>query len=635
MISAMNQPPQVIVVGGGHAGAEAAAAAARMGVSTILLTMTRGAIGRMSCNPAMGGIAKGQIIREIDALGGLMGLATDAGGIQFRVLNRRKGPAVWAPRAQCDRGLYAEALTRLLDQTPNLTILEGLVEDLLVQPCPVDDRPAVRGVRLADGREIPARAVVLTTGTFLRGVLHTGEQTCRGGRLGEPAADALSGALERLGLRLARLKTGTPPRVARDSVDYSVLEEQPGDERPTPFSFLNERLTQPQVPCWITYTNERTHELIRASLHRAPLYTGQITSTGPRYCPSIETKIVRFADKARHQLFLEPEGYDSDRLYCNGISTSLPPDVQEQMVRSIVGLEKARIVQMGYAIEYDYVPPQQTLPTLESKLVKNLFLAGQINGTSGYEEAAGQGLLAGVNAAAQVLERPPLVLRRDQAYIGVMIDDLVTKGTVEPYRMFTSRAEFRLLLRSDNADARLTPIGREFGLVDDRRWERFRHKAELIQALTTWATSEPNIGKQVTEWWEQTDGETAPWPGSPLRRGFLNALRDHALHSPSPALVEEAMLAAGILLKYDGYIRRQEREVERFRRMEVRSIPETFDFAKIRQLRLEAREKLAQVRPRTVGQAQRIDGISPADIAVLLLHLELMHRGSGRNPVSS
>ncbi len=632
----MPERSSVIVVGGGHAGAEAAAAAARMGVPTVLITMTQAAIGRMSCNPAMGGIAKGQIIREIDALGGLMGLATDAGGIQFRVLNRRKGPAVWAPRAQCDRRLYAEAVTHLLDQTPNLTIIEGLVEDLLVRPRREEDRPAVCGVRLADGREIPAGAVVLTTGTFLRGVLHTGEQTCRGGRLGEPAADALSGSLERLGLRLARLKTGTPPRVARDSVDYAALEEQPGDEQPTPFSFLNDRLTQPQVSCWITYTNERTHELIRSSLHRAPLYTGQITSTGPRYCPSIETKVVRFADKSRHQLFLEPEGYDSDRLYCNGISTSLPPDVQEEMVRSIAGLEQARIVQMGYAIEYDYVPPQQTLPTLESKPAANLFLAGQINGTSGYEEAAGQGVVAGANAAALVLGRPPLVLRRDQGYIGVMIDDLVTKGTTEPYRMFTSRAEFRLLLRSDNADARLTPIGREFGLVDDRRWERFRQKSALIQSLTNWAKSDSRIGKQVTEWWEQTDGAAAPPPGSPLREGFLDALRDHALPLLPPALLEEAMLAAGILLKYDGYIRRQEREVERLRRMEVRSIPESFDFAKIHQLRLEAREKLAQVRPRTIGQAQRIDGISPADIAVVLLHLELMHRtASGCRSVTS
>lgn len=630
MMFAMSERLQIVVVGGGHAGAEAAAAAARIGVPTVLVTMERAAIGRMSCNPAMGGIAKGQMIREIDALGGLMGLATDIGGIQFRVLNRRKGPAVWAPRAQCDRRLYAEAIIRLLDQTPNLTIIEGLVEDLLVQPSVAGDRPTVRGVRLGDGREIPCRSVILTTGTFLRGVLHTGENTTRGGRLGEPAADALSGSLERLGLQLARLKTGTPPRVARDSVDYSVLEEQPGDEVPAPFSFMNDRLVQPQVSCWITYTSPRTHDLIRESLHRAPLYTGQITSTGPRYCPSIETKIIRFADKARHQLFLEPEGYDSDRLYCNGISTSLPPDVQERMVRSIVGLEKAVIIQMGYAIEYDFVPPQQTLPTLECKQVAGLFLAGQINGTSGYEEAAGQGLVAGANAAARVLERPPLVLRRDQGYIGVMIDDLVTKGTIEPYRMFTSRAEYRLLLRSDNADARLTPVGRELGSVDDRRWERYRRKAALVGAFTAWARSRPQIGGHVAEWWGRTGGETGPVDGDLLREGFLGVLGRRGEEMPPAELLDEAVLAAGIVLKYDGYIRRQEREVERSRRMEDRRIPEELDFAGIRQLRLEAREKLALIRPRTVGQAQRIAGISPADIAVVLLHLELAHRTTGR-----
>jgi tRNA uridine 5-carboxymethylaminomethyl modification enzyme len=647
----------IIVVGGGHAGAEAAWAAARMGLPTVLITMSRSAIGRMSCNPAMGGIAKGQMIREVDALGGALGLATDIGGIHFRILNRRKGPAVQAPRAQCDRALYATAVQNLLDGTPNLTIIEGLVEDIEVEtpPCLLGSRHATRrcgagvlpvaentgetpvprgrvtAVRLADGRTIRCRAIVLTTGTFLRGLMHCGDRQTEGGRLGEPSAIGLSGALRRLGFDLGRLKTGTPPRVARDSVDYAHLEEQPPDPDPVPFSFLNERITQPQVSCWITYTNDRTHDLIRANLHRAPMYSGQITSTGPRYCPSIETKIVRFADKTRHQVFLEPEGYDSDRLYCNGISTSLPADVQEQMVRTIEGLERARIVQPGYAVEYDFVPPRQTQATLESKRIAGLFLAGQINGTSGYEEAAGQGVVAGINAACCVQGREPLVLGRDQAYIGVMIDDLVTKGTIEPYRMFTSRAEYRLILRGDNADARLTPIGRRFGLVDDIRWARFCNKQAAIKAFLAWAGTQHCDGRRLSEWpaldigcqglahAEEHEACLVEWAA--WKRALPADLR-----ACGDGLLNEAIAAARIAVKYEGYVRRQEVEVERFRRMESRMIPDGFDFAGIVQLRLEAREKLAVVAPRSIGQARRIDGISPADIAVVLLHLESRRR---------
>jgi len=614
----MSHPSEIVVIGGGHAGAEAAWAAARLGVPTTLVTMDQAAIGQMSCNPAMGGIAKGQMIREIDALGGLMGLATDVGGIQFRILNRRKGPAVWAPRTQCDRRLYAAALQEMLAATPNLSIIEGTADGIEVDSPAGSHRPTVRAVRLVDGRALLCRSVVVTTGTFLRAVMHTGEHKTEGGRIGEDSAVGLSAALEGLGLELGRLKTGTPPRVARDSVDDRRLEEQPADDVPVPFSFMNDEITQPQAPCWITYTNQQTHDLIRANLHRAPLYTGQINSTGPRYCPSIEDKVVRFADKPRHQLFLEPEGYESDRIYCNGISTSLPADVQIAMVRSIEGLERAEIVQMGYAIEYDYVPPQQTRATLESKKVRSLYLAGQINGTSGYEEAAGQGVVAGINAARHVLGGEPLVFGRDQAYIGVMIDDLVTKGTIEPYRMFTSRAEYRLLLRSDNADVRLTPIGREVGLVDDARWQRYCWKQAAIKAFLSWTDAERRDGRRLSDWLCRSDvekGADVDW------HGWKQAL-PASLQACGEALLDEAMAAAKIGAKYEGYIQRQQREVERFRRMESRRIPDDFDFTAIRQLRLEAREKLASIGPRSVGQAHRIDGISPADIAVVMIYLE-------------
>ncbi|QDV90204.1 tRNA uridine 5-carboxymethylaminomethyl modification enzyme MnmG [Phycisphaerae bacterium RAS2] len=644
-MSPMDRRFEIIVIGGGHAGAEAAWAAARLGIPTAMITMQREAIGRMSCNPAIGGIGKGQMVREIDALGGLMGLATDRAGIQFRMLNRRKGPAVWAPRAQCDRDLYAAAVQELLALTPNLDIIEGTIEAIETtdtSPSPEANggvaSKSVKAVRLTDGRVLACRCVIVTTGTFLRALMHTGKAKAEGGRIGEGSAVGLSACLREMELELGRLKTGTPPRIARDSVDYTVLEEQPGDNPPEPFSFLTDRIDQRQVSCWITYTGAPAHELIRANLHRAPMYTGQIESRGPRYCPSIEDKVVRFADKDRHQIFLEPEGYESDRIYCNGISTSLPVDVQECVVRSIVGLERARILQWGYAVEYDFVPPHQIDATLQAKNVAGLYLAGQINGTSGYEEAAGQGLLAGINAARRVLGREPVVLQRDQAYIGVMIDDLVTRGVIEPYRMFTSRAEYRLLLRSDNADARLTALGREIGLVDDARWARFTAKRDAITAIRSWSERTVIDGVPLSRWLARTDGESVervPWrawrfdgsgrDSSGGGLGTLPALPDD-LAGVCGRLLDEAFESAAIEAKYGGYVRRQLREVERFRKMESRRIPDGLDYHTIRQLRFEARERLSSINPRSIGQAQRISGINPADIAVLLLHLESARR---------
>jgi len=608
---------EIVVIGGGHAGAEAAWAAARMGVPTALVTTDRAAIGRMSCNPAIGGIGKGQMVREIDALGGLMGLATDEAGIQFRMLNRSKGPAVQAPRAQCDRGLYAAAVQRLLAETPNLTIIESAV-DIIENEQDADGRSRVTAVRLADGRRLACRCAIITTGTFLRALMHTGESQTPGGRVGEATSGGISATLESLGFELGRLKTGTPPRIARDTIDYDRLEIQPGDAAPAPFSFMNERIDQRQVCCWITYTSGDVHDLIRGNLHRAPMYSGQIQSTGPRYCPSIEDKVVKFADKERHQIFLEPEGYDSDRIYCNGISTSLPADVQSGVVRRIAGLERARIVQMGYAVEYDFVPPHQTLATLETKRVSGLYLAGQINGTSGYEEAAGQGLVAGVNAALACMGREPLVMRRDQSYIAVMIDDLVTQGTIEPYRMFTSRAEYRLLLRSDNADARLTPLGRELGLVDDVRWARFDLKQRAAADCDRWLNNTRLDGDTLAHWLTRTDAGGRD-------RVHLSEWRAQiggAVPGIGDSLANEAAESALIAIRYGGYIERQQREVDKFVRLESRRIPDNFDYRGIRELRAEARERFCSVAPRSVGQARRISGISPADISILMLYLE-------------
>jgi len=599
---------EVLVIGGGHAGVEAAHAAARLGARTALVTMDLGAIARMSCNPAIGGLGKGQIVREVDALGGLMGLAADAAGIQFRLLNRSKGPAVQAPRAQADGQLYTAVVRHLLDDAPNLTLVQGAAEEVLTRPA--GRGLQVTGVRLADGRRFDTRAVVITAGTFLRGLMHCGPRKTEGGRVGEPSAVGLSKCLRNLGLKLARLKTGTPPRLHRDTVDFDALPEQPGDEQPVPFSFLTEGIDRPQICCWITHTNTATHEIIRANLHQAPMYSGQIRSRGPRYCPSIEDKVVRFADKPRHQIFLEPEGRDNERIYCNGISTSLPAEVQEQLVHSIVGLGRARILQHGYAIEYDYLPTDQIDVSLQTKRVAGLFLAGQVNGTSGYEEAAGQGLVAGTNAVGMLQQTAPLVLGRDQAYVGVMIDDLVTRPPDEPYRMFTSRAEYRMTLRCDNADIRLTPLGRRIGLVDDRRWagyERIRRQMDQAEALLASV---------------RRDGVPV---GDLLRRPEVTLAE---LIAAEPALASLGGLAPRVLdrveigVKYAGYVRRQQRQVERFRSLEDKPIPANFDFASVPGLRLEAREKFVAIGPRCLGQASRITGISPADITVLWVALQ-------------
>jgi tRNA uridine 5-carboxymethylaminomethyl modification enzyme len=613
----------IIVVGGGHAGIEAAWLAARMGASVAMVTMQREAIGRMSCNPAIGGIGKGQMVREIDALGGLMGLATDRAGVQFRMLNRGKGPAVWAPRAQCDRNLYPRVVQELLGAAHNLEILEGSVESIetsFAHPAERHGNGAgechengtasrrVQGVTLADGRRLKAGAVILTTGTFLRGLMHCGSDRAEGGRIGEAAAVGLSATLLSLGFELGRLKTGTPPRVHRDSINYAVCEVQPGDDPPTPFSDMTDSLSQRQLVCWVTWTNESVHQPIRANLHRAPMYSGQIQSQGPRYCPSIEDKVVRFADKPRHQIFLEPEGYDNERVYCNGISTSLPRDVQEDFVHKVPGLENARIVQHGYAVEYDFVPTHQTQMSLESRLVSGLYFAGQINGTSGYEEAAGQGAIAGINAVRALRGEEPVVLGRDQAYIGVMIDDLVTRPPTEPYRMFTSRAEYRLLLRADNADSRLTPLGRELGTIDDTRWERYRKKESAVQSITELAGRLRVHGMSLESWMRRPEAESVT---------LAAVLAGASDQSFSPQALSQVLIDA----KYHGYVRRQEAQIARFRRLEDLHIPDRTDYRSMAELRYEARESFSRVLPRTLGQASRISGISSADITVLWVYL--------------
>ncbi|MEE8169306.1 MAG: tRNA uridine-5-carboxymethylaminomethyl(34) synthesis enzyme MnmG, partial [Phycisphaerae bacterium] len=550
----------IVIIGGGHAGAEAARAAARLGTAVAMITFDRTAIGRMSCNPAIGGIGKGQIVREIDALDGLMARTTDAAGIHFRVLNRRKGPAVQAPRAQCDRLWYEQAVQRWLSQTPNLDILEGGVARLIT----TDGKPPrVTGVSLTDGRRIRADAVVVTTGTFLRGLMHCGEQLTHGGRVGESSAETLSDEFRRLGLELGRLKTGTPPRIARDSIDLNEFERQPGDDPPQPFSFLTDAIANPQTCCWIAYTNPEVHELIRANLHRAPMYSGRIASRGPRYCPSIEDKVVRFADRTRHQIFLEPEGLESNRIYCNGISTSLPAEIQEALVHGIKGMHSARILQHGYAVEYDFVPPHQTRATLECKHVSGLYLAGQINGTSGYEEAAGQGLVAGANAALKLAGREPLILTRDTSYIGVMIDDLVTRGTNEPYRMFTSRAEHRLALRADNADARLTALGRTVGLVGDDRWATFQIKQRMASSFRSWLAGERHNGESVRDCVRRPDCD---WRALIQEAGWYDPDDRHgpaAAGDGRPRLLDAAAMTVVTDLRYAGYLLRQASENRR------------------------------------------------------------------------
>jgi tRNA uridine 5-carboxymethylaminomethyl modification enzyme len=597
-----------IVIGGGHAGIEAAHAAAKIGAQTCLITIRKDTIAKMSCNPAIGGLAKGQIAREVDALGGLMGLAIDETGIQFRLLNRSKGPAVQAPRAQADKYKYQNYMRLQLEQTPNLTIIEAIVSQIITE------KDKVRGVQCSNGLSYEAPVVILTTGTFLRGLMHIGTEQFPGGRLGEPAANELSESLQQSGLELRRLKTGTPARLDAATVDFDKLEIQYGDTEPVPFSFMNppscfRKKAGGQIPCWITYTNEKIHQLIQDNLHRAPLYTGQIQSVGPRYCPSIETKIVRFADKQRHQVFLEPEEEEKRIIYCNGISTSLPKDVQEQMIKLLPGTENARIVHYGYAIEYDYCPPIQLKPNLETKKISGLFLAGQINGTSGYEEAAGQGIIAGINATRKLQNKEPIVLGRDQAYIGVMIDDLLTRGIDEPYRMFTSRAEYRLTLRSDNADRRLTPIGKSVGLVDEKRWARFQKKLGDIDSLKNFLMSTRSDGQSL---WEQLRQ-----PQNTLSE-TLHGLADIKKMNFGSDVLQAAIIDA----KYQGYLAKQERMVAGMKALEAKKIPLELDYKNIMHLRIEAKEKLSAFRPATLAQASRISGITPADITVLQIHLK-------------
>jgi tRNA uridine 5-carboxymethylaminomethyl modification enzyme len=595
-----------IVIGGGHAGVEAAHAAAKIGAKTCLITISKDTIAKMSCNPAIGGLGKGQIAREVDALGGLMGLATDATGIQFRLLNRSKGPAVRAPRAQTDKYKYKAHIRMLLEQTPNLIIVEGIASQIITE------KDAVRVVKCTDETLYYAPTIILTTGTFLRGLMHIGTEQFPGGRLDEPAANELSDSLQQIGLELKRLKTGTPPRLDAATVDLDKLEVQHGDETPVPFSFMIDRIDRPQIPCWITYTNQQIHKLLRDNLHLAPLYSGQITSTGPRYCPSIETKIIRFADKQRHQVFLEPEDEQISTIYCNGISTSVPKDVQERMLKLMPGTENARIVHYAYAIEYDYCPPVQLKPNLETRKISGLFLAGQINGTSGYEEAAGQGIIAGINAALKLQNKEPVVLTRDQAYIAVMIDDLLTKGIDEPYRIFTSRAEYRLALRADNADRRLTHIGRSVGLVGEERWKKFQNKLDQIEKLKTYlkSTKMPE-GERITLWDQlrQTDKTLAGrLTDNPEIRGMN--------------LNEDVLQAVIIDAKYEGYLAKQDRLVANMRTLEKKKMPEDLDYNSIVHLRSEAKEKLSAFKPGTLAQASRISGITPADITVIQIHLK-------------
>jgi tRNA uridine 5-carboxymethylaminomethyl modification enzyme len=611
----------VIVVGGGHSGCEAAAAAANLGSSVLLVTMNMQTIAQMSCNPAMGGVAKGQIVREIDALGGYSGIITDKTMIQFRMLNRSKGPAMWSPRAQSDRMRFAEEWRLKLESINNIDFWQDMVTDLIIE------KETVVGVKTSMGIDIKAQSVILTNGTFLNGTIHIGEKQFGGGRTGERAATGLTACLNKLGFESGRMKTGTPPRVDGRSLDYSRMEEQAGDENPSKFSFLNTPTLKNQRSCHITYTNEKVHDILRSGFEKSPMFTGRIQGLGPRYCPSIEDKIERFSERNRHQIFVEPEGWDTVEVYVNGFSTSLPENVQHEAIRQIVGFENAKIFRPGYAIEYDYFAPTQLKRSLETKLVQGLYFAGQINGTTGYEEAACQGLMAGINAHRKVKGEDPIILSRSEAYIGVLIDDLVTKGTDEPYRMFTSRAEYRILLRQDNADLRLTQMGRDIGLVDDKRMNRLDEKIKNTKEALSYFEKESISPEEINPVLENNNSSTIKQKnkiGKILSRPqikFADLLKVESVKEKTQNISQEGIEQAEIQIKYNGYIEREKETVMKLNKLEGIRIPKAFDYSKLNAISSESREKLNHIKPETIGQASRISGVSPSDINILLVFM--------------
>jgi tRNA uridine 5-carboxymethylaminomethyl modification enzyme len=611
----------VIVIGGGHSGCEAAAAAANLGSSVLLVTMNMQTIAQMSCNPAMGGVAKGQIVREIDALGGYSGIITDKTMIQFRMLNRSKGPAMWSPRAQSDRMRFAEEWRLKLESINNIDFWQDMVTDLIIE------KETVVGVKTSMGIDIKAQSVILTNGTFLNGTIHIGEKQFGGGRTGERAATGLTACLNKLGFESGRMKTGTPPRVDGRSLDYSRMEEQAGDENPSKFSFLNTPTLKNQRSCHITYTNEKVHDILRSGFEKSPMFTGRIQGLGPRYCPSIEDKIERFSERNRHQIFVEPEGWDTVEVYVNGFSTSLPENVQHKAIRQIVGFENAKIFRPGYAIEYDYFPPTQLKRSLETKLVEGLYFAGQINGTTGYEEAACQGLMAGINAHRKVKGEDPIILSRSEAYIGVLIDDLVTKGTDEPYRMFTSRAEYRILLRQDNADLRLTQMGRDIGLVDDIRMNRLDEKIKNTKEALSYFEKESISPEEINPVLENNNSSTIKQKnkiGKILSRPqikFADLLKVESVKEKTQNISQEGIEQAEIQIKYNGYIEREKETVMKLNKLEGIRIPKAFDYSKLNAISSESREKLNHIKPETIGQASRISGVSPSDINILLVFM--------------